>query len=122
MDHRLRYCRAFTETELAGFSHFAAARERARAGAGSGAGARADAPSQPETILYLHRDLRVRAGVFDDDPVVFETDDRAWARFCSQELSFPPAWIAEIADMTSDTTPPASAAAPADESPPRAAR
>jgi hypothetical protein len=87
MDHRPRYCKAFTESELAGFAPFAAARASAASG-----GVSAAAP-----ILYLHRDLRVRTGAFDDDPVLFETDDPAWARFCSQELSFPPAWIADLA-------------------------
>ena len=32
------------------------------------------AASQPEQVLYLHEDLRIRAGMFPDDPLVFETE------------------------------------------------
>lgn len=110
MDNRPRYCKAFTETQLAGFSPFAAARARARA---------AGAPAGPEAIFYLHRDRRVRAGMFDDDPVIFESDDPAWARFCGEELGFPPAWISDLAASPAAAAP---AAGAPDEPSPRAAR
>lgn len=86
MSNPLRYCKAFTEAQLAAFSHFAEI--RARAGDG--------AASQPEQALYLHEDLRIRAGMFPDNPLVFETEDPAWVRFCTEELAFPPAWISDL--------------------------
>lgn len=86
MTNPLRYCKVFTEAQLGAFAHFSAARARARDSAGA----------PPEQVFYLHDDLRVRAGIFRDDPLVFESEDPAWARFCAGELAFPPAWIADM--------------------------
>jgi hypothetical protein len=80
------HCKAFTAAQLAAFPRFAAVHARDRDGVGT----------SPEHVFYLHDDLRIRAGIFRDDPLVFETDDPAWARFCAQELAFPPVWISEL--------------------------
>ena len=78
MDTAIPYCKAFTEAELAAFPGFAAAKT-------------GDSPAaSSDTLFYLHDDLRVRAGIFRDDSVVFETTDPAWARFCTENLVFSP--------------------------------
>ena len=80
---RAPFCQAFAPEHLAQSTPFAEAWAQSAVD-------RADRP------LYLHQDLRVRTGIFHEDPVVFESQDPDWIRFCRETLSFPPDWISEL--------------------------
>lgn len=41
-------------------------------------------------FLYLHENYVVTDGIFVEENIVFQSDDKAWHRFCQEQVQFAP--------------------------------
>jgi hypothetical protein len=89
-----KYCKAYDLAAIEAFPTWKPNPE-IKIEASGGDGKTSEDQDTRSRIVFLHTDLRVTAGIYPEEDILWQSQSPEWAEFCAKELAFDPPTVAE---------------------------